>query len=180
MSEGDRSFSSVAKDKVLTGQASIKNCAVTEVNSAVIDLAAFNVKAAITSTMQQVKNTEQALHIAETSTQGLTGCLRKARHSLKGAWADTEMVSFANTGLKTCCHCNCRCRSHGSALCPPHSQNASPEGRDWCSRLTMDFRITSSSLFRGDLGKGVAEAATGSRSYKSLGDGLILFRSGHT
>ena len=62
-----------------------------------IDLAAFNGKAAISSAIQQLKNAEQALHTAETSTQGLAKCLRKARQSLKDACADTQTVSFANT-----------------------------------------------------------------------------------
>ena len=63
---------SAAEEKVFAGQAAIKNGAVAEANSAVIDLAAFNAKAAITSALQQVMNTEQALHTAETSTQGHT------------------------------------------------------------------------------------------------------------
>ena len=41
--------------------------------------------AAITSALQQVKNTEQAHHTAESSTQGLARCLRKAKQSLEEA-----------------------------------------------------------------------------------------------
>ena len=123
---------SAAEDKVLAGQAAIKNGMVTESNSAIIDLAAFNMKAAITSVLQQVKNSKQALHTAETCTQGLARCLRKAKQSLEGAWADTQTVSFANTGVK-----------HGAitmadvwarALWPLHPHNASPEVRDWRSQ----------------------------------------------
>ena len=76
---------SVAEDKVLAGQAAIKNGAIVEANSAVIDLPVFIVKAAITSAMQQVKNAEQVLHTAETSTQGVARCLHKGRQSLEGA-----------------------------------------------------------------------------------------------
>ena len=76
---------STAEDKVLAGQAAIKNGMVAQSNSAVIDLTAFNVKAAISSAIQQLKNAEQALHTAETSTQGLARCLRKARQSLEDA-----------------------------------------------------------------------------------------------
>ena len=35
----------------------------------------------------------------ESSTQGLTRCLCKAKQSLKEAWADTQTVFFANTGM---------------------------------------------------------------------------------
>ena len=65
-----------------------------------IDLAAFIAKAAITSALQQVKNAEQAVHMAESSTQRPARCLRKAKQSLEEAWADTQMESFANTGVK--------------------------------------------------------------------------------
>ena len=59
---------SAAEEKVLVGQTAIKNGAVAETNSAVIDLAAVSAKAAITLALQQVKNAEQALHTVETST----------------------------------------------------------------------------------------------------------------
>ena len=91
---------SAAEDKVLAGQAAIKNGAVAEVNSAVIDLAAFNAKAAITCAIHQVKNAEQALYTVETSTPGLARFLRKVRQSLEDGWVDTQTVSFANTGIK--------------------------------------------------------------------------------
>ena len=65
-----------------------------------IDLASFNVKAAITSALQQVKNAEQAFHTAESFTQGLARCLHKAKQSLVEAWEDTQTVSFDNTGVK--------------------------------------------------------------------------------
>ena len=68
------------------GLAAIKYGTVMEANPAVINLAAFNVKAAITSALQQVKNAEQALHTAESSTQGLARCLCKAKQSLVEAW----------------------------------------------------------------------------------------------
>ena len=63
------------KDKVLQDQASIKNGAVTEANSEVIDLAAFNTKAAISATLQHVKNVKQALHMSESSTHSLVRSL---------------------------------------------------------------------------------------------------------
>ena len=91
---------SAAEDKVLVGQAAIKNGAVAEANSTVINLAAFNAKATITSALQQVKNAEQALHMIESSTQGLARCLHKAKQSLEEAWVDTQTVSFANTYVK--------------------------------------------------------------------------------
>ena len=46
------------KDKVLQGQAAVKNGAVVEANSYVVDLAAFNTKAAISAALQYVKNVE--------------------------------------------------------------------------------------------------------------------------
>ena len=72
---------------------------VVEANSAVVDLAAFNTKAAITSTIQQVKNVKQALHTAETSTQELARCLLQGQ-AVSRRRADTQTVSFANTGIK--------------------------------------------------------------------------------
>ena len=86
---------STAEDKVLAGQTAIKNGTV----MAIINLAAFNAKAAITSVIQQVKNAEQ-VHTVETSTQGLARCLHKARQSLEDGWADTQTVLFTNTGVK--------------------------------------------------------------------------------
>ena len=58
----EKAQNSAAEDKVLVGQAAIKNGAIAEDNSTVIDLAAFNAKAAITSALQQVKNVKLALH----------------------------------------------------------------------------------------------------------------------
>ena len=170
---------SAAEEKVLAGQAAIKNGAFAESNSAVIDLAAFNVKAAISSAVQQVKNAEQALHTAETSTQGLARCLRKARESLEDAWADTQTVSFANTGVKhaAIAMADVGARAVHAGLRTLRAQalrvGTGAHGHS-LDALTKDIPITSSSLFRGDLGKAVAKAATASRNYKALGDCFVL------
>ena len=105
-----------------------------EANSTVIDLAAFNAKAAITSALQQVKNAEQALHTAESSTQGLARCLHNAKQSLEEAWDDTQMVTFANTGIKhtSIAMANIGTRAVHVSLRTP--QSASPDSRDWCSQ----------------------------------------------
>ena len=70
----------MAEDKVLLGQAAIKNGAIVESNSTMIDLAAFNMKVFVTAALQHVTNAKQALHMAETSTQGLARSFCKARH----------------------------------------------------------------------------------------------------
>ena len=167
---------SASEDKVLAGQAAIKNGAVAEANSAIIDLTAFSAKAAITSVLQQVKNAEQALHTAETSTQGLASCLRKARQSFEGAWADTQTVLFANTGVKhaAIAMADVGARAVHTGLCTFRAQALSVlTGAHGCSMdvLTKDIPITSSSLFGGEA---VTKAATAARNYKDLGDCFIL------
>ena len=49
-------------DKVLQVQAAITNGSVVETNSSVVDLEAFNTKAAISAALQHVNNIEQTLH----------------------------------------------------------------------------------------------------------------------
>ena len=141
---------SAAKEKVLAGQAAITNGMAVEANSAIIDLAAFNAKAAITSALQQIKNAEQALHTVETSTQGLARCLHKAKQSLEGAWADTHTVSFVNTGVK---HAAIAIADVEPGRCTLVSAWALRVGTGAQSRsldvLTKDIPITSTILFRG-------------------------------
>ena len=50
--------------------------------------------------LKHVKNAELALHALESSTQGLTWSLYKARQSLDEGWQNTQTASFANTGIK--------------------------------------------------------------------------------
>ena len=158
---------------VLACQAAIKNGAVAGANSAVIDLTAFNAKAAITSAIQQVKNAEQALHMAETSTQGLAMCLRKARQSLEDRWADTQTVSFANTGVK---HAAITMADVGARAVHAGLRTLRAQAlrvRTVAHGHNLDV-LTKDSLFLGNLGKAVAKAATASRNYKALGDCFVL------
>ena len=164
---------STAEDKAAR---TIKNGAVGEANSAIIYLAAFNAKVSI-SAIQQVKNAEQALNTTETSTQGLTRCLCKARQSLKDAWADTQIVSFCQHCGQTCGHCNGRRGSQGSAHWPPNPQalkvGTGAHGHS-LDVLTKDIPITSYTIFGGNLGKAVAKVTTASRYYKALGDCFVV------
>ena len=170
---------SAAEDKVLMDQAAIKNGAVVEVNSTMTNLAAFNVKAPITLALQQVNNAKQALHTADSSTQGLARCLHKAKQSLKEAWADTQMVSFTNIDVE---HASIAMADVGARAVHAglHTLRARAlrvgTGAHSCSLgvLTKDIPITSSNLFGGDLGKTVVKAATASRNYKTLGDCFVL------
>ena len=170
---------SVAEDKVLVGQAAIKNGALAEVNSAMIDLAVFNAKAAITSALQQVKNADQVLHTAKTYTQGLARCLRKAKQSLAEAWADTQMVCFTNNGVKhaSIAMADVGARAVHAVLRTLRVQTlrvrTGVHNRS-LDVLTKDIPITSFRLFSGDLGKGVVKAATAFRNYKALGDCFVL------
>ena len=143
------------------GQAAIKNGAVAGSNSAVIDLAAFNTKAAITAALQHIENAEQALHTAESSTQGLIRSLHKAKQSLKKAWEDTQKVSFVNTGVK---HTSIAIADGGRAVHASFDTlraqalrvGTGSHGHS-LDALTKDIPITSSSLFGGDLGKAVGK-----------------------
>ena len=150
-----------------------------EANSAIIDLTTFNAKAAITSALQQLKNAKQALHMAETSTQGLARCLRKAKQSLEGAWADTQTVSFSNTSVKhaAIAVADVRARAVHAGLRTLRAQTlrvrTGAHSRS-LDVLTKDIPITSSSLFGGDLDKAVAKATTASRNYKALGGCFVL------
>ena len=69
------------EDKVLQEQAAITNGAVAEVNSSVVHLAAFNMKAAISAVLQHVKNVK-TLHKSGSSSLGVARALQKARPSL--------------------------------------------------------------------------------------------------
>ena len=121
-----------------------------------------------------MKNAEQALHTVETSTQGLTRCLRKARQSLEDAWVDTQTVLFANTGVKhvSIAMADVGPRAVHAGLRTLRAQalrvGTGAHGHS-LDVLTKDIP-TSSSLFWGDLGKAVAKAATASQNYKALGD----------
>ena len=93
-SSGEKWLYATAEYKVLQRQVDIKNGAVAEANSAIVDLGDFNVKAAISAALQHVKNADQAHHMLESSTQLLATSLYKARQSLEEGWQDTPTVSF--------------------------------------------------------------------------------------
>ena len=119
--------------------------------------------------------------MAETSTQGLARCLCKARQSLEGAWVDTQMVSFANSGVKhaaiAIAMADVGARAVHAGFCTLKVQVLSVgTGIHGCSLdvLTKNIPITSSSLFGGVLGMAVVKAATASRNHKALGDCFVL------
>ena len=138
-----------------------------------IDLAAFNVKAAMTLALQQVNNADQALHMAESSTQGLARCLHMAKQSLEEASTDTQTVYFANTGVNhsSIAMADVGARMVHAGLCTLRAQalrvGTGANGRS-LDVLTKNIPITSSSAFGGNLGKAVAKAATASRNYNAL------------
>ena len=96
----EKALQATAAEKVLLGQASIKNGAVAEANSSVVNLAALNAKTAIEVTLRQVQHAEQVLCRSGSAAQEVAGSLRWARQSLEEGWQDAQTVSFANTGIK--------------------------------------------------------------------------------
>ena len=62
-----KALHAVAVDKVLHGQAAIKNGTVVEANSTIVDLATFNANAVISTALKHVKNVEQTLHKSDAS-----------------------------------------------------------------------------------------------------------------
>ena len=60
----------------------------TEVNSVVMDLVAFKMKAKITAVLHHVSKAKLALHNKECPSHGLARSLHKARQSLKKDWQD--------------------------------------------------------------------------------------------
>ena len=86
VSSKEKVLQAAAEDKVLPGLAAIKNGAVVEANSSVVDLAAFNMKAAISAALQHVKNFEQTLHRSGSSSQRVARGLQKARQSSEEGW----------------------------------------------------------------------------------------------
>ena len=86
---GEKARHVTVEDKVIQGQATIKNGAITEANSDVVDLMAVNTKACISAALQHVKNAELALYPSESSTQALARSLCKARQYLEEGWQDT-------------------------------------------------------------------------------------------
>ena len=79
---------------MLQEQATIKNGAVTEGNSSVVDLVAFNAKAVISSALHHVKNVEQTLHRSGSSSRRVARSLQQAKKSLEEGWHDAQIISF--------------------------------------------------------------------------------------
>ena len=97
---------------------------------------------------------------------------RKAKQSLNGAWADTQMVSFTKTGVKHAAikmtDVGARAVHTGLRTLRAQALRVETGAHDY-SLDVLSKDITSSSPFRGDLGKAVAKAATTSRNYKVWG-----------
>ena len=110
----EKALHAAAEDNVLQGPSSHQKWHVAE---AIVDLAAFNVKAtisafnvkaAISIALQHVKNAKQALHMSASSSQGLSRRLRKARQSLEEGVAEhTDSVLYKHWH-QTCCDCHGR------------------------------------------------------------------------
>ena len=96
----------------------MKNGRVTGANSAVVDLAAFNVKACISAALQHMTDDKSALHDLVYPPQGLTRSLHKDRESLEEGWQDRQIASFTNTSIK---HATIAIADIGASLCMPVS-----------------------------------------------------------
>ena len=111
------------------------------------------------------------LHTAETSTQGLARCLRKARQSLQEALEDTQMVLFANMGMK---HASIAMADVGARVVHASLRSLRMQalrvgtGTHGCGpdALTKDIPVASSSLF--------GESSHCFPNYKALGDCFVL------
>ena len=101
-SSKEKALQAAVEDKVLQEQAAITNDAVAEANSSVVNLAAFNMKAAIFAALRHVKNVEQTLHRSGSSSQGVAKSLQNARQSLEEGWQDAQTVLNAKRASKAC------------------------------------------------------------------------------
>ena len=164
-SSKEKMLQAAAKDNVLQGQASIKNGVVAETNSSVVDLAAFNTKAAILAALQHVKNVKHTLHRLGSSFQsqgpskgqaisrggmaGYPNCvlscplLTQAFKHASIAMADVgARAVHARIPMLRAQALNIGTSTHGQGLA-----------------LTKDIPISTTGLFGGDLSKAVAKAA---------------------
>ena len=73
----------------MQGQAAIKNGAVAEANSSVVDLPDFNMKAVISAALQHdiVKNIEQTLHRSGSSSKAIARAPSKGQAVSRGGMA---------------------------------------------------------------------------------------------
>ena len=125
-------------------------------NSSVVDLVAFNAKAAISAALQHVKNIEQTLHRSGSSSQGVTRALQKARQSLMEGWQDVQTMPFANTGIKhaSIAMADVGARAVHAAICTLRMQVLSigtSTHSQGLAAVTKDIPISTIGLFGGDL-----------------------------
>ena len=178
-SSKEKALQAAEEDKVLQGQAAIKNGAVMEANSSVVDLAAFNTKAVISAALRPVKNIEQTLHRSSFSSQVVARSFQEAKQSLEEGWQDAQTMSFANMGIK---HATIAVADVGARVvhtgirmlrAQDLSIRTSTHGQGLAA-FTKDIPISSTGLFGCDLSKAEAMEASASYNYKALVDIFML------